>query len=340
MLKKLSGILFLLCGTTSLALAGAPGNNMVLPSGEVLTTPSTPGMWTIGLEATMLMPLDNFQYAEVPLAQPDGSTLYHHESVDNQPGFGWGFNVAYQFANTGRDVAFDFLDANAGDNETYGVPAGVPLYGPNGRSNPLQITDGGEAEGTAFYHYHAADLTVGQLFNVGQRVSLHPFAGVRYAYLNTDGNATYTHDSGEVDKFDTNGVFSGVGPRAGVNAAVHLWWGFSIVGTVGSSVLIGSLSDPYKIITNEQNSALTTTTKYDDNSATAIVPELDETLALDYKYAFSDTTSFDAQFGVQLFNYFNADQHDFLSTVNTNSSLSTQSFAMHGMFLRGQMSFA
>ncbi len=340
MLKKLSGIIFLLCGSSSIAFAGAPGNNMVPPSGVVLTTPSTPGMWTIGLQATMLMPIDNFQYAEAPLLQSDGSTLFHHESVDNQPGFGWGLNVAYQFADSGRDLAFDFLDANTGDNETYSVPPGTPLYGPNGRSNPLQITDGGQAYGTAFYHYRAADLTVGQLFNVGQRVSFHPFAGVRYAYINTDGDASYFNTGGEVDTFDTDGVFSGAGPRAGVNATVHLWWGFSIVGTAGTSVLVGNLSDPYKIVANAQDATLTTTTKYNDDSEIAIVPELDESLALDYQHAFSETTIFDVQFGVQLFNYFNADQHDFLSIVNTNSNVSEQSFAMHGMFLRGQMSFA
>lgn len=340
MLKKLSGMLLLICAGTSIAFAGEPGNNMVPPSGTLLMVPNTPGMWTVGLEAMMMMPIDKFQYAEAPLLQPDGSTLYHHEVVDNQPGFGWSADVGYQFANTGRDIAVAFTDVNTGDSEGYSVPPGTTLYGPDGFNNILQIADGGEASGTSFYHYRAADVTVGQLFNVGQRVTLHPFAGLRYANLNADENASYSHTSGEIDKFDSDSIFSGAGPRAGMNVSVHLWWGFSIVGTVGSSILVGSISDPYKIIGNSQNPAISTTTEYNNADDTALVPELDESLALDYQHAFKPTTIFDMQFGVQVWNYFNADQHDFISTVDTNSSLSGQDFGLHGLYLRTQMSFA
>ncbi|MFN7096398.1 MAG: Lpg1974 family pore-forming outer membrane protein [Gammaproteobacteria bacterium] len=340
MLIKLSKVLLLLCAATTIAYAGAPGNNMVPPSGVALIAPSTPGMWTVGLEATMLMPIDKFQYMQAVLPQPDGSTIFHNESVDNQPGFGWGVNVGYQFANTGRDITVAFMTDNTGDSEAYSVPVGTILYGPNGRSNPLQITDGGNAVGTADYRYRAADLTMGQLFTIGQRVTLHPFAGLRYAYLSVDGDASYNHLSGEVDQFDSDSIFNGAGPRIGVNAAVHLWWGFSIVGTAGASVLIGDISDPYKVIANAQNSAITTTTKYDSDDNTTVIPELDESLGLDYQYAFAPTTILDAQFGVQMLNYFNGDQHDFVSTVDTNSSLAEQDFGLHGLYLRAQMSFA
>lgn len=340
MFKKLSGFIVLLCGSPLLAFAGQPGNTMTPPSGVVLTAPTTPGIWTVGLEAQLMMPLDQFQYTQAVLAQPDGSTLLHNETEDNEKDWGWEADVAYQFANTGRDIRVAYTDLNMSDDEGYSATAGTVLYGPNGRSNTLVMSDGALVIGTAAYHDRAADLTVGQLLNVGNRVNFHPFAGLRYGNISIVGDAKYYDNTGPEDKFESDSTFSGAGPRAGMDVAVKLCWGFSIVGTFGSSLLMGDMNDDYKISNNVQAGGLTTSQDNKDADIFSVVPELDESFGLNYRYAFNQTTALDAQFGAQVVNYFNADQHDYLGTADVNSSLGSENFGYHGLYFRTQFSFA
>ncbi|MBY0544129.1 MAG: hypothetical protein K2Q14_01100 [Gammaproteobacteria bacterium] len=324
-----------LCTSSKLVLADEPGNNAAPPSSVVLTAPATSSLWTIGLEGQMMMPIDKFQFMQAALVNPDNPTTYHNESVDNEHDYGWEADIAYQFANTGRDVRVAYTDLNMSDTEHYAAPAGTTLYGINGRNNPLILTGGGNIYSTASYHYRAADLTTGQLLSVGQRVTLHPFAGLRYAKIDIDGNARYYANDNTENQFLSDSTFNGLGPRAGMDVNVHLFAGFSIVGTFGSSLLVGDMNENYHINTNTADS------EQKNDETTAVIPELDESMGINYHYDLNKAMrGFDIQFGEQVVDYFNADQHDYLGTAYVNSSLNNEDFGYHGIYLRTQVAFA
>ena len=338
--KCLLGLNLILMSYAMTGIAGTPANQMIAPTGTPLLAPTTDNAWVVGIEGLMLMPVDKFQYTQAALVQPDGSTLYHNESVDNQKSLGWGVNIGYLFGETGRDLQFTYDTIDSSDTESYSVPANTLLYGPNGRSDPLQITDGGYALGKADYDYHAADLVWGQWLNIADTIALHPFAGLRYAQIGVQGNATYNENTGIVNAFDSDSTFNGLGLRAGLDAKCALGWGFSLVGTVGGAVLVGDLEDPYKIKTNTQTPAFETVTSYQTDSHTTAIPELDESLGLDYTHALTRASLLDLQFGVRVLDYFGADQHDYLSVATTNSTVSSTDFGLHGFYLKAQVQFS
>ncbi|NNM59717.1 MAG: hypothetical protein HKM04_07865 [Legionellales bacterium] len=340
MFKKITLIIpFFFCALPELVFAAEPGDLVAQPTGLVLMAPETAGEWAIGLEAQMMMPIDKFQFVQGALIQPDGSTIYHNESVDNEHDWGWEADVAYQFADTGRDVRFSYTDLNMSDTEQYQVSPDTILYGINGRNNPLTITDGGSAYGTATYHYRAADLIVGQLLTVGERLTLHPFAGLRYGKIDIVGVAKYIQDDGQENKFTSDSTFNGIGPRAGIDANIRLWYGFSLVGSFGTSLLLGNLNENYQIGTNVQQGGSSTYINNKNAEIFSVIPELDGSYGINYHANLNTKTGLDLQFGEQVVNYFNADEHDYFDTVYVNSTVKNASFGYHGIYIRSQLSF-
>jgi hypothetical protein len=57
---------------------------------------------------------------------------------------------------------------------------------PGGSANGYNIV-----EGRSENDYDAIDLAFGQKIDVGQRIRLHPFAGLRYAEIERTDRATY-----------------------------------------------------------------------------------------------------------------------------------------------------
>jgi hypothetical protein len=200
------------------------------------------------------------------------------------------------------------------------------------------------AKGSSEQDLNRVDLTFGQLIRIGDRVDLHPFGGVSYMNLDTTNKGSYSDLNAagvyvvhSTMKNDSN--YWGVGPSAGLDAAVHLGDGFSIVGRAGAALFIGDMDSSfvYKSTTVTQ---LDTVAEFENDQSVAVVPELDARLGIDYMYAFNPNTSMNIQVGYEVANYFNAIQQDAVDSLFINSDNNPTDFNYYGPYLRLQLNLA
>src|SRR3990167_7960497 len=120
-------------GLSSVALAGAPGNNMVVPTGTPVIAPDSTGTWSFGLEALYMQSNTNFQYAAVTNTDPvTGFTEQDNQSVSNDWNWGGEVDVSYIFPGSSRDVSASYTYLNQdGGNDSIVSPAGsANIHGP------------------------------------------------------------------------------------------------------------------------------------------------------------------------------------------------------------------
>lgn len=320
-------------GLSATAFAGAPGNNMVAPTGTPVIAPDSMGTWSFGLEALYMQSNTNFQYADTGNSTLlGGSGVINNESVTNEWNWGVEGDISYMFPGSSRDVSASYTHLNLDGNDSVSSPANVS--GVVGLSGP--VTDYDSAKGTSDQTLNAATLTFGQLLTVGDRLSLHPFGGLAYADIDSTNKANYFTLDNLTESYKGTSDFQGIGPRAGMDAAVHLGSGFSIVGTMAGDLLVGSMDSKFNF-----NQALSgVTNQFKNDSYTQVVPELDAKLGIDYMYAFNPNTSMNVQLGYQVVNYFNAESQDTFDSVITNSTNNTNDFDYNGPYLRLQLNVA
>lgn len=332
-------------GLSVTAFAGAPGNNMVAPTGTPVIAPDSTGSWSFGLEALYMESNTNFQYASVNNIDDNGAGYAKNQSVTNEWNWGVEADISYMFPGSSRDVSLSYthLNQNGSDNVSNSAGNIQAVF----RTGPtvLQGTDYSSAKGDVDQTLNAAGLTFGQLLTVGDRLSLHPFGGLAYADIDTTNKAYYNYPnpadatSTLTDTYKNESDFQGVGPRAGIDAMVHLGSGFSIVGTMAGDLLVGSMDSKYTY-TDQDIRALRTGATIKNDSYTQVVPELDAKLGIDYMYAFNPNTSMNVQLGYQVVNYFNANSTDALDSFSLNSVNSTSDFDYNGPYLRLQLNVA
>ncbi|NNM59482.1 MAG: hypothetical protein HKM04_06655 [Legionellales bacterium] len=351
-------------GLSSIALAGGPGNAMVVPTGTPVIAPDSTGTWSFGLEALYMESNTNFQYASVfDGVNDDGEFQFDNESASNTWNWGGEADISYVFPGSSRDISASYTYLNQDNNDSVDadeigdpaisagilhVPAaGIVIVPPTSFTT---VITGASAD--VDQTLNAATLTFGQLLTVGSRVTLHPFGGIQFADIDTDNRADYdgtltsvTDIDGvivtDADPFDTtyknSSDFVGAGPRAGIDASVH-FGNFSIVGTFAAALLVGNMDSEFEGATSIDGVTLATETEND--SYTAVVPELDAKLGLDYMYAFNPNMSMNVQVGYEVVNYFNAESNDALDSEFVNSVDNTSDFNYNGPYLRLQLNVA
>ncbi|NNM59483.1 MAG: hypothetical protein HKM04_06660 [Legionellales bacterium] len=341
MSKKITLALAMI-GLSSTALAGAPGNNVVPPSGITLIAPVSTGNWNIGLEALYMQSDTNFQYASLPVGiNEDGEIQTNNQTVNSDWNWGGEVDVSYIFPGSARDISGSYTYLNQDGSESItDVPGpttkiiGVGLTG----IPDLPLTTGVDAD--VDQTLNAATLTVGQFVTVGNRVGLHPFGGLQFADIDTRNQARYdavAPISGQevlTGNYNASSEFEGIGPRAGMDAHVLIGCGFSLVGTMAGALLVGNMDSNFNI---DEGALAATPFKSKDDSYTAIVPELDAKVGLNYMYAFNPATSMDVQLGYEVVDYFNAENNDFIDSFAVNSVNSSSDFNYNGPYLRLQL---
>ena len=91
------------------------------------------------------------------------------------------------------------------------------------------------------------DLTAGQYIDVGCRLILHPYAGLRWAQVDRDLDAVYvatlsgTASSGAFFATRESSDFDGIGPIAGIDATWYIYMGFGAVAHFDSALLVGDV---------------------------------------------------------------------------------------------------
>ena len=278
----------------------------------------------------------DFQYAQID----DGSSPTNtHTNKSTNPSHDWGgtIDVDYMFPGNSRDVKLSYthlhMDDNSGSASTVGTS--------NTINSPFGYTGADGARASSDNDLDAVDLVFGQWIRIGERVDLHPFGGLRYASIDMNDKATYSVSTDETN-YGTGKVksdFSGIGPRAGLDATVHVGSGVSFVGTVGASLLVGSTDSKVSngaYVANE----LTDGATYKNDEGTHVIPELDARLGVNYTYNFDPATALGVELGYQAVNYFDVADKDYIDATAPNTINNSEDFGYHGPYLRVQVSMA
>lgn len=324
-------------GVVGTASAGTMGNPVAVPAGINLIAPDSTGMWSFGVEG--LWAIDNnqsFQYASVDSGS--GTSFSNkNKSVKGDNDWGIAANINYMFAGNSRDVNLQYTGVFLNDSDSVNsVNAVDGVFGLGGNFD--------RAKGSAEQDLNRVDLTFGQLIRIGDRVDLHPFGGVSYMNLESTNKASYYNLNAAgvyvVDEtLKNNSSYWGVGPSTGIDAAVHLGDGFSIVGRAGAALFIGDMDSSFVY---RQTTVAQLDTVFDDKNdqTVQVVPELDARLGIDYMYAFNPNTSMNIQVGYEVANYFNAIQQDAVDEILVNTTNNTTNFSYYGPYLRLQLNLA
>lgn len=341
MLRKVTlGLLAL--GVTASALAAHPGD-VTLPaaqSGVNLTAPEQMGYWSFGVEALYFQPggHDN-NYVQTETEQDVGIVDNEYDnthSVDNDNDWGFRADVTYHFAGYGRDATLSYTHLDSDDSDSI---------------SPIFTTDDDgvfTASGKADNDYDAVDLTFGQMIDVGTRVHLHPFAGVRYADIdvkNTAYDQFVDNEENTIDQ-DTDTLkseFTGVGPRFGSDAEVTLGGGFSLVGRVGVSALIGDQDNKRTETENFYTDGGETLSSVDNeyhtqDDHTRVVPEIDARIGAKYGMNFNQGTGLAFEVGYEATDYINA--VDVSSVSYWDHTTHDSDYTLQGPYVRVQLDLA
>ncbi len=374
MKTKISLILLAMGLASASAYAGTIETAPMPVSNDInVTAPDQSDMWSFGVTALLMQPIGGgLNYANsLDSATTNGETAGDISKNGVGQNYNWWFgaDITYAFPGNGRDVmvAYEGMHSSNTNSTDSAVPRFDSITGGTSAgslASPFRYStntlgsynvDGGtftDASGKVETNYDAGDLLFGQKLDVGSRVRLHPFAGVRYAHINLQGTGNYagtyttatssrspatTYDITEVGKL--NSTFNGIGPRFGSDAQVNLGQGFSVRGRLGLSALIGtrdannSFIDSYYGTTGATAGTLVATDAQsaDTDSQTRVVPEIDGRLALAYTYAFDTDMALGVEAGWQAENYFN-------SSINANAN--TANFALQGPYARLQFDVA
>ncbi len=336
------------CGS---AFAGSAGDE-VLPPAPVevnVTVPQQQGGWAFGLEGYW-QSIENsaFQYANV-LDNPALSNSFASKikSVDNDHDWGGHIDIGYQAAGNADDITVGYTrlhthDANrtsvADGNAIAGGQPQIILPGPAG--NLAQNWD--SAIGKQDNELDVVDFTAGRRIQVGSRVQLHPFAGIRFADIEQENRAYYGRTNlvdGAIDTLTTRDKsdFEGAGPRLGMDASFDIGKGFSVIGRIAGSLLVGDL-DSHRDATqavNDNGAVVMTTEATKVDTAMRVVPEADARLGLRFDHDINPHIAFGAELGYEVENYFDVIANSafgYIDTVNHSSD-----FARRGPYLRVDM---
>lgn len=287
------------------------------------------------------------------------------KNVDPGYDWAWGINAGYIFANTGNDVNVSYLEI---DNTDFGDNlASNSLHGVGQTANiinfPFDIPTGGALSGASSnagvrseYNLYQADFTVGQYLNIGCRLRLHPFTGIRWAQLERRINSTYgqsqtylleespsvvnTISNSQSATYAEKSDFRGLGPMVGFDTSYYIGRGIGVVGHFDAAALIGNTdaSTDEVVFQNEfshspvgdenftASASSSVSFKTSDNTC-RIVPVLDAKLGADYTYLFHNSTISDhvsdltLEAGWMVSNYFNV--VDRLNTTTTTQNAFT-----------------
>lgn len=334
-MKKLSLVLATAGLTASLgAFAAIPTDaapfQLVVPNLK-------PGL-DITLEGLWLKPTSSdFDYASTAftttgqnnagdLITTTGSGSFH--SVDPDYEFGFRVGLGYTFPESGNDVQLSWTHFGNSDDDGFNLGVGSVIQSrllddsfqatlPNA-STVLVSAANASVDNTL----DSVDLDVGQYMDVGTRLRMRLFAGLRFARVSSDLSTDFIvlENSGGTTPLVTeetrwneefNSKFTGVGPRFGVDSVYHLGYCFGLAARASAALLFGETQSDSKLSWNEiDRSDGTTISNFhrtiDSDDSDRVVPVLDGKLGLNYTYTFENQSLLTIELGYQAVQYIDA----------------------------------
>jgi len=335
-MKKLSLALALLGLSSTAAYAG----------GIDYQEPEESGVFMIGLEALYVAPNgSDFLYALQMQQDSNNNSIGRSLGVDSDYQFGYHIDVAYAMPGDGPDISLGYTRLDTNDSESKAGVSGS-LFGNilGGPQAFLSSPSGSIARAKTDYDYIDVDLLLGKEFVLQNRYHFHPFAGVRYADFESRDRAAYTYNGSLVGTAEIRNEVNGVGPRAGLDAAMEISNGFSLVARAAGSLVYGNFD--WKLIVsnpgNASNAAGDAFTAQSQNVRNSdehiVVPETDYRLGVNYTHEFSPDTSFAVELGYTSVRYYDVLDKNADRATNPVSSMSDWGF--QGPYLRVQANIA
>jgi hypothetical protein len=339
-------------GLAAVGLTASLGAYAALPTSAApfqVNIPNFAPGWEFNLTALYLRPSNNDEdYTIVTNTSPLTEFTYNVKAVD--PGFDWaiGVGLGYIFPDSGNDIRAAWIHFFEHNNTSSVLvdEDGAEHVGPTFDTDFDTAFD--DASGTEEFKYDAVDLDVGQFINLGTRLQLRLFGGLRFAHIERDFDTVQEELSSFDDTFldtDNNSTFSGIGPLFGVDSEFHLGHCVGLVAHFDTALLVGDVKSSDTFTAPHISSSLTlidTTTSTTSDDLTRIVPGFDAKLGLDWSIPFDCDSWFTVELGYQVTEYIDVfDRHEpdevaqsTNSVVNFDSTQRvTSNFSFDGPYL-------
>lgn len=245
-----------------------------------------------------------------------------------KPGYGLGFRIGagYIYPNSGNDVRLSWMHLNTSDSQSITAGDGQAITPPfNTANNFLGFVTFNQGQGSAKFNYDAIDLDAGQFVNFGTYLQMRMFAGLRYANIKRN-LFSGIYDTVYKQTFDINNYsrFSGLGPRAGIDAAYQVSNHFGIVSHIGVALLLGKIKTAAYIYAEGGSSlpgaSLGNAVDLIADNVYRILPGIDAKLGVNYSYQLANNSVFTVEAGYQVTQYWNAiDRLNFTGPTSPNS---------------------
>lgn len=288
-----------------------------------VTVPQLPGGFFIGGTGLYLQPsLNNGDLDYAAIRNRSVSTganlVANPKVVQVEPGYdwGWGVNLGYEFPQTGNDINLSYIHLDTKDSDSVTAnPQDLTEINPN--PVPFVSISYTTGSATAKIDLDQVDLTMGQALIIGQRLAMHPIAGLRYADIDRtiqsnfdepDRNGATRQDIRDIFSVTNKSDFSGIGPLVGTDLDYYLGNGFSIVGHTDAGVLIGNIKSNTNANDFTPSLSQTLIVTINKDSHSHLTPVADAKLGAAFTYHFSNTNAsyLTVEAGYQGNEYFNA----------------------------------
>lgn len=329
----------------ALALLGLCSTS-VLAGGVDYQEPEESGVFIVGAEALYVRPHgSDFLYALQFTTDANNNSIGRSLQVDPDFQFGYHVDIAYAMPGNGPDISLGYTHLCTDDHENKGAVSGNGFSfitsGLGGQSGfQVDGAGAGVVRAKTDYDYIDVDLLLGKEFVLKNRYHFHPFAGVRYADIDSTDRAFYTINSDVVGTGELRNQFDGVGPRAGVDAAMEIAGGFSFIARAAGSVIVGNYDWRYFDNNPVQAADIGTagTEVFKNSDEHLMVPEADYRIGINYTHEFSADTSCGVELGWNVVNYFDVMDKSASRTASTVGV--TSDWGFQGPYLRVQANFA
>ena len=194
--------------------------------------------------------------------------------------FAFRVTAGYQFDCPDWDLWAEYMRFATSQSNTTNLPAGGGLY-----SN---VFNGGSISSLTKIRqsvaFNTADLNLGRNYFLRRNVSMHPFFGLRGAWINQHQNTKIDSVSSVFYQMKQKNDYGGLGLRTGSSVRWHLSQGWSLFGSLSAALMWGQFDNSLKQI---QTSSGTTTTNIDLNTDTRrILPNMMADAGITWEHVF------------------------------------------------------
>lgn len=303
-LKRLILIVFAL--GSSVLFAGTMGP---VCSPGAMTVPCNQSAWSVAAKALYLQTNFNQKFSYFPRGD---NNIYN----DLGGQWGWGFQLAASYLfNTGNDVTLNWYHLDGA--------SGYLKFTPFGEFDPLNVRLALKTQ------WDAVNGELGQLATLTRDINYRFHGGFQFARLKNTMNArvAFIVPTEFLDLFDADSIpaprhlhyntsFNGFGPRTGIDMDYILGNGFSMYAKAATALLVGTIKSSVTGLAEPLTSV--------HGSYSAIVPELEASVGLNYSYP-TKRGDFLFDLGYLWVNYFNPLRNqNIIDNIANNQSVTSE----------------